>query len=136
TWRLPPCSMLVVALFGTYRVIVYSLHCENGHAFEGWFAGMAAFDQQQATGRLVCPQCESCAITKAPMAPALRSSVGERAQIARPVPMGNGAPNPVARPQIPDELRKMRQFMMGLRQYIQDNADYVGPRFPEEARKI
>jgi hypothetical protein len=30
----------------------------------------------------------------------------------------------------------MRQFMTGLRKYIQDNAEYVGPRFPEEARKI
>jgi hypothetical protein len=33
-------------------------------------------------------------------------------------------------------LRKMRQFVTGLRKYVQDNADYVGPRFPEEARKI
>ena len=30
----------------------------------------------------------------------------------------------------------MRQFVTGLRKYVQDNADYVGPRFPEEARKI
>ncbi len=30
----------------------------------------------------------------------------------------------------------MRQFMTGLRKYVQDNADYVGPNFAEEARKI
>ena len=30
----------------------------------------------------------------------------------------------------------MRQFMTGLRKYVQDNAEYVGPRFAEEARKI
>ncbi len=36
----------------------------------------------------------------------------------------------------PAELRKMRQFMTGLRKYVQENADYVGPKFPEEARKI
>jgi len=26
--------------------------------------------------------------------------------------------------------------MTGLRKYVEQNADYVGPRFPEEARKI
>jgi len=36
----------------------------------------------------------------------------------------------------PEEMRKMRQFMTGLRKYVQDNAEYVGPRFAEEARKI
>ena len=35
-----------------------------------------------------------------------------------------------------DEASKMRQFMTGLRKYVQENADYVGPKFAEEARKI
>jgi hypothetical protein len=34
------------------------------------------------------------------------------------------------------EAKKMRQFMTGLRKYVQENADYVGPKFAEEARKI
>jgi hypothetical protein len=117
-------------------VIVYSLHCDNGHAFEGWFARMAAFDEQAANGSLCCPLCDSRAVSKAPMAPALSSSVGERQQAGVPVAVENATPAPIPPAQIPDELRKMRQFMTGLRKYIQDNADYVGPRFPEEARKI
>ena len=36
----------------------------------------------------------------------------------------------------PEEMRKMRQFMTGLRKYVEQNAEYVGPQFPEEARKI
>jgi hypothetical protein len=51
------------------------------------------------------------------MAPALPGSVGAR----------SGAP---------EEMRKMRQFMTGLRKYVEQNAEYVGPKFPEEARKI
>jgi hypothetical protein len=35
-----------------------------------------------------------------------------------------------------DEAKQMRQFMTGLRKYVKDNADYVGPKFAEEARKI
>jgi len=102
-------------------VIVYSLNCSKGHAFEGWFKDSAAYDAQAADGKLVCPVCESRKIEKAPMAPSLPSTVGERKSA------------PVA---ASDELRKMRQFVTGLRKYVEDNADYVGPRFPEEARKI
>jgi len=34
------------------------------------------------------------------------------------------------------QARQMRQFATGLRKYVQENADYVGPNFAEEARKI
>jgi hypothetical protein len=34
------------------------------------------------------------------------------------------------------EARQMQQFAMGLRKYVMENADYVGPNFAEEARKI
>ena len=98
-------------------MIVYSLSCSKGHAFEGWFKDSGAFDTQQADGKLLCPVCDSRKISKAPMAPALKGAVGER----------NSAP---------DEMRKMRQFMTGLRKYVEQNAEYVGPNFAEEARKI
>ena len=34
------------------------------------------------------------------------------------------------------EARNMRQFMTGLRKYVQEHAEYVGSNFAEEARKI
>jgi hypothetical protein len=98
-------------------VIVYSLRCPKGHAFEGWFRDSGAFDAQSADGKLLCPVCNSKKIEKAPMAPALANSVGERKST-------------------PDELRKARQFVTGLRKYVEANAEFVGPKFPEEARKI
>jgi hypothetical protein len=98
-------------------LIVYSLQCSGGHVFEAWFGSSTAFDLQKTEGKLVCPICEARQVTKAPMAPALKGSVGERRSA-------------------PEEMRKMRQFMTGLRKYVEQNADYVGPRFPEEARKI
>ena len=115
-------------IYGVFRaseskgVIVYSLQCGRGHGFEGWFKDSAAYDLQAASGKLICPVCNTHKIEKAPMAPALSSAVGER----------KSTPEASA----PDELRKMRQFMTGLRKYVQDNAEYVGEKFPEEARKI
>ena len=97
-------------------MIVYSLKCENSHEFEGWFQSGAAYDDQAATGKLVCPMCNSHRIEKAIMAPALSGT--KKSTLAA------------------DELKKMRQFMTGMRKYVKENADYVGTKFPEEARKI
>jgi hypothetical protein len=97
-------------------VIVYSLRCENSHEFEGWFASGAAFDEQTASGKLVCPMCDSRKVAKAPMAPAVSGT-------KKSVPAA-------------EEMKKMRQFMTGMRKYIKENADNVGRKFPEEARKI
>jgi len=88
-------------------VIVYNLRCKNGHEFEGWFRDSVAFDAQSEGGKLICPTI---------MAPAVATS--ERAALSNP------------------DSRKMRQFMTGLRKYVQENAEYVGPKFAEEARKI
>ena len=98
-------------------MIVYNLRCKNSHEFEGWFRDSAAFDAQAAGGKLVCPSCNSRKIDKAIMAPAVTGA--QKSEVTAP-----------------EELRKMRQFMTGLRKHIEENAENVGPKFPEEARKI
>jgi hypothetical protein len=98
-------------------VIVYSLSCSKGHEFDGWFRDSTAFDEQSKEGKLVCPTCGTRKVAKAMMAPAVAGSK------KKTEPTSN-------------DLRQMRQFMTGLRKHIEQNADYVGPDFPEEARKI
>lgn len=97
-------------------MIVYNLRCHNRHEFEGWFKDSAAFDSQSKSGRVVCPICESKKVEKAIMAPAVAG--------AKKLTTNS------------EERKKVRQFMTGLRKYVQENADYVGPKFAEEARNI
>ena len=97
-------------------MIVYNLRCRNSHEFEGWFKDSAAFDAQAKGGKVVCPVCSSKKVEKAIMAPAV--SGAKKSNLTD------------------SEAKQMRQFMTGLRKYVQDNADYVGPNFAEEARKI
>ena len=97
-------------------MISYNLRCRNGHEFEGWFRNSAAFEEQSYGGKLMCPQCQSPKVEKAIMAPAIAGTKKSRKTAA--------------------EARQMRQFMTGLRRYVQENADYVGPKFAEEARRI
>ncbi len=99
-------------------MIAYALRCHRGHEFEGWFQGSAAFDDQSSGGLLSCPSCNSDRIEKAVMAPAI-----------------SGTKKSTTRTKAA-EARQMRQFATGLRKYVQENADYVGPNFAEEARKI
>ena len=98
-------------------MIVYSLACSKGHGFEGWFKDSAAYDAQAAEGKLVCPVCNSRKVQKAPMAPAVSGTKKKSEPSAA-------------------ELHKMRQFVSGLRKYVQDNAENVGSDLPDEARKI
>ena len=97
-------------------MIVYNLRCRNAHEFEGWFKDSTAFGAQAKSGKVVCPTCNSKKVEKAIMAPAVS---GAKKSNLTDV-----------------ETKQMRQFMTGLRKYVQDNADYVGQNFAEEARKI
>ena len=98
-------------------MIVYNLRCKNSHEFEGWFKDSSAFDAQAQSGKLVCPICNSKNIGKAIMAPAVSGT--KKTNVSAP-----------------DEMRKMRQFMTGLRRHVLQNAENVGANFAEEARKI
>ena len=98
-------------------MIVYNLRCKNSHEFEGWFRDSSTFDAQAASGKLVCPICNSKNVEKAIMAPAVSGT--KKTNVSAP-----------------DELRKMRQFMTGLRNHVLENAENVGQKFAEEARKI
>ena len=104
-------------------MITYSLICKDGHEFEGWFANSDAFADQAKSGDLTCPICGDASVTKAIMAPAVKTSVTK----------AKGRTSP---PAAPDERQKLRQYVAGFRKFVGENADYVGPRFPEEARKI
>jgi hypothetical protein len=106
-------------------MIKYGLKCENAHLFEAWFKNSATYDDQADAGDIVCAVCGSTNIVKAPMAPAVprkgASSVSRREETAN------------------TEAQKAAVAMTALRQLqksVEENCDYVGPRFAEEARKI
>ena len=102
-------------------MIRYSLSCEVGHAFEGWFASSSSFEAQKADGTVTCPACGSTMVNKALMAPAVATSrQKDSMRVAAHVPDHQEAIT---------ALRKIRK-------HLTENADYVGPKFAEEARRI
>jgi hypothetical protein len=122
-------------------MIRYALRCEQGHAFESWFQSSSAFDSQLKRKLVACPVCDSIKVEKAIMAPRIVSKKGREsaAPIAAPAPTpeavsGTQPPGPQAL--MMAQERELRAKLKELRDHIVKNADNVGERFPNEARKM
>ena len=107
-------------------MIRYALCCEAGHTFESWFNNSTAFDRQAARGLVACPMCGSAKVEKAIMAPALSGG--------REAPAPEPEKTPVAI--VSKEEVELRKKLKELRDHIVKSADYVGEKFPEEARRM
>ena len=115
-------------------MIRYALRCERGHEFDSWFQSSSAYDSQHKRGLVACPVCDSTKVEKAIMAP----------RIARKG-KSKSAPEPVAAPaediastslvMAPQE-RELLSKLKELRDHVLRNADNVGNKFPDEARKM
>ena len=101
-------------------MIQYSLHCSKGHSYDAWFRNAAAFDEQRQRGIVTCAVCGDAAVDKAPMAPAVARTDGDKVSLS--------SANP--------DLAKFRELLRAYRQKVTSEADYVGDRFAEEARKM
>ena len=100
-------------------MIVFDLKCRKGHIFEAWFRDSASYSDQVATGKVLCPVCGSRKVEKALMAPNV--AISETREVAV-----SGA----------EKAGEIRRILKQMRQHVEDNCDYVGAQFAEEARKI
>jgi hypothetical protein len=111
-------------------MIKYALRCEHGHEFESWFADSSAFEKQQKRGLLSCPACDSEKVERAIMAPNVS---GARKKDRVPV---STMPEKAPVAMLSAQEKEIRAKLKELREHITKNADNVGAKFPEEARKM
>ncbi|MDE1172243.1 MAG: DUF1178 family protein [Parvibaculaceae bacterium] len=97
-------------------MIRYALQCDHDHEFDAWFRSSGDHDEQVREKTIACPMCGSREVRKAIMAPSVVTS-GKR------VRTGGG-------------YEKFARMVAELRKHVEANADYVGDRFAEEARRI
>ncbi len=101
-------------------MITYSLACENRHKFDAWFRSAEAYDEQHGKGIVTCPVCGSSKVEKALMAPAVARPTTDKVSLSQGHPM----------------QAEIRDFLRMMRKKVTSEADYVGDKFAEEARKI
>ena len=108
-------------------MIRYDLLCADGHTFDGWFGSSAAFDEQAQSGAVTCPHCGSAKIEKQLMTPGIAMRTNRQA--------AGTAHTFSAVPHDP-QAKALHKAIRELRRYVSEKADYVGERFPEEARRM
>ncbi|MBL6941188.1 MAG: DUF1178 family protein [Rhodospirillales bacterium] len=103
-------------------MIHFQLRCSRKHEFEAWFRSSTSFDEQCKRGEVDCPVCGDIEITKALMAPNISTS--EK-------PSGNSAER---------RAREVAEQILAaagkLREVIEENSEFVGEDFADEARAI
>jgi hypothetical protein len=127
-------------------MIRYTLVCDKHHEFESWFKNSAAYEKQVGQGLVICPSCGSAKVEKGLMTPRLGRSdsrqnsnqesqqdgATQQSAAAAPEAATNAAPVAMMTPQEQELRRKLRE----VRDYLVKNAENVGSRFSEEARKM
>ena len=119
-------------------MIHYNLRCDNGHAFESWFQSSSAYESQEKRELINCPACGSAKVERAIMAPRIVSKKGrDRAEPAPAPAASTDVTTPASTPlMMMAQERELRTKLRELRDHIVKNADNVGERFPNEARKM
>jgi hypothetical protein len=122
-------------------MIRYNLRCGRGHAFESWFQSSSAYETQEKRKLVSCPSCGSTKVERAIMAPQILSRKGRDSAAPDSVPAAAPAPSTEVAPTGSTPLlmaqeRELRAKIKELRDHIVKNADNVGERFPNEARKM
>ena len=123
-------------------MIKYTLVCDHKHTFESWFANSEAYDKQVKRKLVTCPICDSAKVEKALMAPRLNARGNKRktgkseAVAAMQEVAAVAAPDTSPVVNVSPEEKEFRAKLKELRDHIVKNADNVGRKFPEEARKM
>lgn len=109
-------------------MIVFDLHCDNGHRFEGWFGSSADYDAQRERGLVDCPECGSRSVGKAPMAP----SVGTKSNASGGRSKEQDAQ--LSNAPMPPEVEKALKHLAMVQAKALESSKWVGDKFADEAR--
>ena len=97
-------------------MIVFNLECKIcGISFEGWFTNSADFNKQKKQKIVNCPSCNSSSIKKTLVAPNLSKKSNSKKEKTNKA--------------IASNISKYKKI-------VEENFDYVGDKFTEEAKKI
>lgn len=119
-------------------MIVFDLHCDQGHRFEGWFRSSSDFEDQAARGLVDCPHCGSVGVLKAPMAPSVGAKGNTKGEnVASDSPATSEAEaRPVSNAPMPADVRKAMKALAKAQEKALQSSTWVGKDFAEQSRKM
>ncbi len=120
-------------------MIVFDLHCEHGHRFEGWFGSSADYEDQRERGLVACPECETRRVSKAPMAPAVPAKGNTRPETRQPAPpqaVAKAEEAPISNREMPAEVQQALQKLAEAQAKALKKSTYVGSDFAKQSREM
>lgn len=108
-------------------MIQYALKCREGHSFDSWFQSAEAYDKLAAAGMIVCTVCGCTHVEKAVMTPRVRSARQTNA------PENTSESGQI---DVSSATLDIEKVLSELRRKVEENSDYVGKAFANEARKM
>ena len=107
--------------------IKFSLICECNAKFEGWFPSNEEYENQLASGKLLCPMCDSTKVRKDIMSPSIPKKSTARQRGKEHIKALEG-----------DQMvmgGKARHLLKQIQKHVETNFENVGIEFAKEARK-
>ena len=100
-------------------MIKYLLKCKNKHEFESWFSDSREYEKLKKIKLIECIFCKSKDVVKSIMSPNI---VGTNKIVEKK--FNN------------KEFNKIQKDLIKIREFVEKNFEYVGDKFPREAREI
>jgi len=100
-------------------MIKYNLKCKNKHEFESWFSDSKEFEKLKSKKMIECTLCGTKVIEKSIMSPNVLSKEEKENRIKSS-----------------KNLRKIKEDLLKMRDFVEKNFEYVGNDFPREVRNI
>ena len=100
-------------------MIKYNLKCKNKHEFESWFLDSKEFEKLKLKKMIECTLCGTKSIEKSIMSPNISSKEQEEKNLKSS-----------------NNIKKIRDDLLKMRNFVEKNFEYVGKNFPKEVRNI
>ena len=100
-------------------MIKYNLKCHNNHEFESWFSDSKEFEKLKSNKMIECTFCGTKLIEKSIMSPNILNNEDKDKTIKSS-----------------QNLQKIKEDLLKMRNFVEKNFEYVGKDFPREVRNI
>ena len=100
-------------------MIKYNLKCKNRHEFEGRFSDSKEFEKLKSKKMIECSFCGTKLIEKSIMSPNVLSAEEKENRVKSS-----------------KNLKKIKEDLLKMRNFVEKNFEYVGNDFPREVRNI
>ena len=101
-------------------MIKYNLKCHNNHEFESWFSNSQEFEKLKKKKLLECIYCSSIKINKSIMSPMISGISKKKINTIN----------------LEKNLKGEKAKLLKIRNFIENNFEYVGKNFSKKVRDI